>query len=254
MRPTVPPTLLVRERRAGGSVGTMIDLYTWPTPNGHKLHIMLEETGLPYRVIPVDISAGEQFKPEFLVISPNNKIPALVDQDGPDGQPLALAESGAMLLYLANKAGKFQPKDERGRWRVTQWLMFQMSSVGPMLGQAHHFLGYAPEKIEYAIKRYSNEANRLYGVMDRQLRESEWIAADEYTIADMAIFPWLRTPERQGVNIEEYPSVKTWRDRIEARPAVQRALAVLADRRRPTPNFTQEQAENLFGANQYARR
>jgi GSH-dependent disulfide-bond oxidoreductase len=232
----------------------MIDLYTWPTPNGHKLHIMLEETGLPYRVHPVDISAGDQFKPEFLAISPNNKIPAMIDQDGPGGQPLALAESGAILFYLGTKTGKFLPQDERERWRVMQWVMFQMSSIGPMLGQAHHFLQYAPEKIEYAMKRYSNEANRLYGVLDRQLRQSEWIAGGEYTIADIATFPWLRMPERQGVNIDDYPEVKRWRDRIAERPAVQRGVAVLAERRRADPSLTKEQAEVLFGATQHARR
>ena len=185
----------------------MIDLYTWPTPNGHKIHIMLEETGLPYRVHPIDIGAGDQFKPEFLRISPNNKMPAMVDSDGPDGKPMSLFESGAMLLYLASKTGKFLPQDIRDRWSTLQWLMFQMGGVGPMLGQAHHFLGYAPEKIEYAMKRYSNEANRLYGVMDRRLAESKFIACDEYTIADMAIMPWLRFPERQGVDIADYPRV-----------------------------------------------
>jgi GSH-dependent disulfide-bond oxidoreductase len=232
----------------------MIDLYSWPTPNGHKLHIMLEETGLPYRVHPVDIGAGDQFKPEFLAISPNNKIPAMVDQDGPGGQPFALAESGAMLMYLGTKTGKFLPRDERKKWTVMQWVMFQMSSIGPMLGQAHHFLQYSPEKIEYAIKRYTNEANRLYGVLDRRLKENEWVAGDEYTVADMAIFPWLRMPERQAVKIEEYPQVKRWRDQIAARPGVQRGLAVLADRRRGEPSMTKEQAEVLFGATQYARR
>ena len=232
----------------------MIDLYTWPTPNGHKIHIMMEETGTPYRVIPVDIGKGDQFKPEFLKISPNNKIPAMVDQDGPDGKPFALAESGAMLFYLASKTGRFLPKDIRKRWQVMQWVMTQMGHVGPMLGQAHHFLGYAPEKIEYAMNRYKNEANRLYGVLDRQLAKSEWLACDEYTIADMATMPWLRAPERQGVNIDEHPNVKRWRDRIAERPAVKKAVEVLADRRRQTPGFSKEQAEVLFGAKQYARR
>ena len=229
----------------------MIDLYTWPTPNGHKIHIMLEETGLPYKVIPVDIGAGDQFKPEFLKISPNNKMPAMVDTEGPGGKPMALAESGAMLFYLASKTGKFLPEDIRKRWQVMQWVMFQMGHVGPMLGQAHHFLQYAPEKIEYAMNRYRNEASRLYGVLERRLGESKFVACGEYTIADMAIMPWLRFPERQGVNIEEYPNVKRWRDGIAARPAVQRAVQVLADRRRPT--MTPEQKENLFGARQYAR-
>jgi len=230
----------------------MIDLYTWPTPNGHKIHIMLEETGLPYRVIPIDIGAGDQFKPEFLKISPNNKMPAMVDSDGPDGKPMALAESGAMLFYLASKTGKFLPANIRKRWQVMQWVMFQMGHIGPMLGQAHHFLQYAPEKIEYAMNRYKNEANRLYGVVERRLGESKFLACDEYTIADMATMPWMRFPERQGVEIDEYPNVRRWRDGIAARPAVERALKVLADRRRP--QMTQEQKENLFGAAQYARR
>ena len=232
----------------------MIDLYTWPTPNGHKIHIMLEETGLEYRVHPIDIGAGEQFKPEFLAISPNNKIPAMVDQRGPGGKPLALAESGAMLFYLASKTNKFLPSDVRARWEVMQWVMFQMGHIGPMLGQAHHFLQYAPEKIEYAMNRYRNEANRLYGVVDKRLEDNEWIAGDEYTIADMSIMPWLRFPERQGVDIDDYPNLKNWRDRIAARPAVKKALEVLADRRRTTPSFSKEQAEVLFGATQYARR
>ena len=232
----------------------MIDLYTWPTPNGHKIHIMLEETGLEYKVHPIDIGAGDQFKPEFLKISPNNKMPAMVDRDGPGGKPMALAESGAMLFYLASKTGKFLPQDIRSRWQVMQWVMFQMGHIGPMLGQAHHFLQYAPEKIDYAMKRYSNEANRLYGVVDRELQKREWIAGGEYTIADIAIFPWLRAPERQGVSIDHFPTLKRWRERIAARPAVKRGVEVLADRRRQTPGFSKEQAEVLFGATQYAKR
>ena len=231
----------------------MIELYTWPTPNGHKIHIMLEETGLKYNVHPVDIGKGDQFEPEFLKISPNNKMPAMIDTEGPDGQPFALAESGAMLFYLASKTGRFLPKDIAKRWKVLQWTMFQMGHIGPMLGQAHHFLGYAPEKIEYAMNRYRNEAKRLYGVLDRQLKQSEWVACDEYTIADMATMPWLRFPERQGVEIEEYPHVKRWRDKIAARPAVKRALEVLKDARR-AGEMTKEQKEVLFGATQYAKR
>jgi GST-like protein len=215
---------------------------------------MLEETGLEYRVHPIDIGKGDQFKPDFLAISPNNKMPAMVDQDGPGGKPFALAESGAMLFYLASKTGKFLPEDLRDRWQVMQWVMFQMGHIGPMLGQAHHFLQYAPEKIEYAMNRYRNEAKRLYGVVDKQLNENEWIAGDEYTIADMSIMPWLRFPERQGVNIEHYPHLKKWRDKIAGRPAVKKALEVLADRRRATPSFSKEQAEVLFGATQYAKR
>jgi GST-like protein len=230
----------------------MIDLYTWPTPNGHKIHIMLEETGLKYNVIPVDIGAGDQFKPDFLKISPNNKMPAMVDHDGPGGKPMALAESGAMLFYLASKTGKFLPADLRKRWQVMQWVMFQMGHIGPMLGQAHHFLGYSPEKIEYAMNRYRNEANRLYGVVERRLKESKFLACDEYTIADMAAMPWMRFPERQGVDIAEFPNVQRWRDGIAARPAVARALQVLADRRRP--EMSKEQKEVLFGATQYAKR
>jgi len=230
----------------------MIDLYSWPTPNGHKIHIMLEETGLAYRVHPVNIGAGDQFKPEFLRISPNNKMPAMIDSDGPDGKPMSMFESGAMLLYLASKSGKFLPADIRDRWATLQWLMFQMGGVGPMLGQAHHFLAYAPEKIPYAMQRYSNEANRLYGVMDRRLAESRFIACDEYTIADMAIMPWLRSYERQGVNMTEYPQVKRWFDGIAARPAVQRGLAVLAELRKPA--MDDKAKEMLFGATQYQRR
>ena len=231
----------------------MIDVYSWPTPNGHKVHIMLEETGLAYRVIPVDIAAGDQFKPEFLKISPNNKIPAIVDSEGPDGQPMSLFESGAILVYLAGKTGRFLPQSVRDKYATLQWLMFQMGGVGPMLGQAHHFNIYAPEKIAYAMNRYTKEANRLYGVMDRRLGESEYIACGEYTIADIAIMPWLRSYKNQGVDIEQYPNVKRWFDRINARPAVQRGLAVLSDIKRPPPNDPRVQ-NNLFGTAQYQRR
>jgi GST-like protein len=205
-------------------------------------------------VHPIDIGAGDQFKPEFMKISPNSKMPAMVDPQGPDGKSFALAESGAMLFYLASKTGKFLPKDLKKKWQVMQWTMFQMGHIGPMLGQAHHFLQYAPEKIEYAMNRYRNEANRLYGVVDRRLKESEWIACEQYTIADMAIFPWLRAPEKQGVNVDDYPDLKRWRDRIAERPAVKRAVEVLADRRRQTPGFSKEQAEVLFGGKQYEKR
>ena len=231
----------------------MIDLYTWPTPNGHKVHIMLEETGIPYRVYPVNIGAGEQFAPSFLEISPNNKMPAMVDPDGPGGKPLSMFESGAMLVYLASKSGRFLPEDLAKKWSTLSWLMFQMGGVGPMLGQAHHFLGYAPEKIPYAMDRYRNEANRLYGVIDRQLKESAYIACDEYTIADMAIVPWLRFPERQGVAVDEYPYLKRWRDALLERPAVKRALEVLAGHRRAGPH-TDKEREILFGTKHYQRR
>ncbi|MCU0968583.1 MAG: glutathione binding-like protein [Rubrivivax sp.] len=230
----------------------MIDLYSWATPNGHKVHVMLEECGLPYRVHAVDIGAGEQFRSEFLDISPNNKIPAIVDPDGPDGAPISLFESGAILLYLAAKTGRFLPEDLRGRWSTLQWLMFQMGGVGPMLGQAHHFRIYAPEKIPYAIERYTNEARRLYGVMDRRLARSTYIAGPEYTIADIAIFPWLRSWKNQGIDWNDHPHLKGWFDEIAARPAVQRGVEVLADRRKP---LTDDRArEALFGDTQYGKR
>jgi GST-like protein len=230
----------------------MIDVYSWATPNGHKVHIMLEETGLPYEAHPVDIGRGDQFKPEFLKISPNNKIPAIVDRDGPDGKPYSLFESGAILIYLAEKTGKLMPTETRARFDVVQWLMFQMGSIGPMLGQAHHFRGYAPEQIPYAVNRYTNEAKRLYGVMDRRLDGRDWFAGD-YSIADIAIFPWLRSWERQGVELGEFPNVKRWFDAIAARPAVQRGLNVLTDLRREGP-MDEKQKEILFGATQYQRR
>ncbi len=231
----------------------MIDLYTWPTPNGHKIHIMLEETGLPYRVIPVNIGEGDQFEPDFLEISPNNKMPAMVDREGPGGEPFALAESGAMLIYLGEKTGQLYPSEPRRRHRVNQWLMTQMGHVGPMLGQVHHFRNYAPEKIPYAIERYVNEGKRLYGVLDRQLGRSPWLAGDEYTIADIATFPWIRIHENQGIDIEEFPNLKRWLETIGARPAVQRGLQVLADRRRQGA-MDEKTREMLFGSAQYARR
>lgn len=211
----------------------MIDLYSWPTPNGHKIHIMLEECGLPYRVHPVNISANEQFKPEFLAISPNNKIPAMVDSDGPDGKPMSVFESGAMLLYLAGKTGRFLGKTDRARYETLQWLMFQMGGLGPMLGQAHHFRFYAPEKVPYAIERYTQEAKRLYSVLDKRLSQTRYLAGRDYTIADVAVFPWLRTWERQGVQMGDYPAVEKWFNAIAARPAVQRGIQVLADLRKP---------------------
>jgi GST-like protein len=230
----------------------MIDLYTWPTPNGHKIHIMLEEIGMPYNVIPIDIGAGDQFEPDFLKISPNNKMPALVDSDGPDGKAISVFESGAILIYLAEKSGKLMPASPHGRYEVLQWLMFQMGGIGPMLGQAHHFHIYAPEKIPYAIERYSNEAQRLYGVLDRQLSSHDYVAG-EYSIADIAIWPWLRSWERQGVNLPDYKNVQRWFDQIAARPAVQRGIEVLSDRRRSGP-VDEKTREMLFGKTQYQRR
>jgi len=230
----------------------MIDVYSWATPNGHKIHIMLEETGLEYRVHPIDISAGDQFKPEFLAISPNNKIPAIVDSDGPGGTSLSLFESGAILIYLAEKTGKFLPIDPAGRYATLQWLMFQMGGLGPMLGQTHHFRVYAPQQIEYAVNRYTNEAKRLYGVMDKQLGKTAFLAGNDYTIADIAAFPWTRSWQNQGLDLADYPNVTRWHEAIAARPAVQRGVAVLASARRA---LTDDKARDmLFGATQYAKR
>ncbi|MSO55050.1 MAG: glutathione S-transferase family protein [Rhodospirillales bacterium] len=230
----------------------MIDLYTWPTPNGHKIHIMLEETGLKYNVIPVDIRAGDQFKPEYLKINPNNKMPTIVDPDGPGGKRFPLMESGAILIYLAEKTGKFLPTEAVARYTALQWLFFQIAHVGPMLGQAHHFRDAAPEKIQYAINRYTNEAKRIYGVINKRLQDAPFMAGD-YSIADMAIFPWLRSYEKQGVAIEEYPTLKRWFDTIAARPAVQRAVKVLADKSTPKP-LDEKTRAIMYGDQQYARR
>ena len=229
----------------------MIDVYSWPTPNGHKVHIMLEETGLAYRVHAVDIGAGDQFKPEFLAISPNNKIPAIVDTDGPDGTPISLFESGAILIYLAEKTGKFLPTAPAARYAALQWLMFQMGGVGPMLGQAHHFRIYAPEKIEYAVNRYTNEAKRLYGVMDKQLAKTAFLAGNDYTIADIATFPWTRSWQNQGIELSAFPNVLRWHETIAARPAVVRGVEVLASARKPLVDAKAK--EVLFGATQYAK-
>ncbi|MFQ5760927.1 MAG: glutathione binding-like protein [Acidiferrobacterales bacterium] len=229
----------------------MIDFYTWSTPNGIKVSIMLEEVEQPYNIIPVDIGAGDQFKPEFLKISPNNRMPAIVDHDGPGGRPYSLFESGAILMYLAEKTAKLVPSDTNGRYTVIQWLMFQMANVGPLLGQNHHFRHYAPEKIPYAIDRYTNEARRLYGVIDKRLGESDYIAGDDYSIADIATFPWLRSHERQGQDLNDFPDLKRWYEIIKMRPAVRRGIDVLKDLRR---EFDNKAHENLFGASQYQRR
>ncbi|MBV8502193.1 MAG: glutathione S-transferase N-terminal domain-containing protein [Paucibacter sp.] len=226
----------------------MIEVYSWPTPNGHKVHIMLEECALPYRVIPVDIGSGAQFEPGFLSISPNNKIPAIVDPDGPGGKPISMFESGAILLYLAAKTDKYLPSDVAAKYQTLQWLMFQMGSVGPMLGQAHHFRIYAPEKIPYAIERYTNEARRLYTVINKRLATNTYIAGPDYTIADMAIFPWLRSWKNQGVEMSDYPHLKGWFDEIAARPAVHRAVQLLADKRKPL--LDDKSREVLFGERQ----
>lgn len=206
----------------------MIELYTWRTPNGRKISIMLEEVGLPYSVHPVNIETGEQHRPEFLAISPNNRIPAIVDPDGPDGAPISLFESGAILVYLANKTGKFLPGEPTRHYDVMQWLMFQMGGIGPMFGQLHHFKRAAPEKLEYPLERYEREARRLYGVMNTRLSESAYLAGDEYSIADIATYPWVARHDWQGIDLSGFPAVKRWFDTIGARPAVERGYKVPA--------------------------
>jgi GST-like protein len=231
----------------------MIDVYFWTTPNGYKVTIMLEEIGLPYNVIPVNIGAGDQFKPEFLAISPNNRIPAMVDHEGPGRRPIAIFESGAILMYLAEKTGKLMPQDMRERYGVIQWLMFQMANVGPMLGQAHHFRRYAPQQIGYAIQRYTNEARRIYNVIEKRLQQSNYLAGD-YSIADIATYPWLRSHKWQGQNLDDFPHLKRWYQAIESRPAVQKGLAVMADQIKRPVTADKEAWETLFGAKQYQRR
>ncbi|WP_104492271.1 glutathione S-transferase N-terminal domain-containing protein [Acinetobacter indicus] len=203
----------------------MIDLYYWGTPNGHKITIVLEEMALPYQIFPINILENDQFQPDFLRISPNNKIPAIVDQDGPNGQPISIFESGAILQYLGRKTGMFYPVDELERVEVEQWLMWQMGGLGPMLGQNHHFSRFAPERIAYATERYVNESKRLYGVLNKQLIGQKYVAG-EYSIADMAILPWLLRHEWQQIPLEDYPHVQDYIERLTARPAVQRALAI----------------------------
>ncbi len=205
----------------------MITLYTWSTPNGRKISIMLEECGLPYAVRAIDITKGEQHTAAVLAVNPNAKIPALIDSDGPDGAPITLFESGAILIYLASKCGRFLPEEPRGKYEALQWLMFQMGGVGPMFGQAHHFLRFAPEKIPYAMARYKNETARLYGVLDKRLGEAAYLAG-EYSIADIATYPWVARHEWQGVALDDYPNVRRWFDAISLRPAVQRGMKVPA--------------------------
>ena len=206
----------------------MIELYTWGTPNGRKVSVMLEECGLEYVVHKIDISKNDQFTPSFVAINPNSKIPAIVDSAGPDGKPVTLFESGAILIYLAEKAGKFLPKDARGKYATLQWLMFQMGGVGPMFGQAHHFIRSAAEKVPYGIERYSKETGRLYGVMNKRLGESSYLAGTDYTIADIATYPWVARHEWHMVDLAEFPNVKRWFDAIGSRPAVKRGMAVPA--------------------------
>jgi GST-like protein len=203
----------------------MIELYTWGTPNGRKVSVMLEECALAYNVHKINIGKDEQFAPEFLKLNPNGKIPAIVDSDGPDGKPISLMESGAILLYLASKTGQLLPADARGRWVVTEWLMFQMASVGPMFGQCHHFLRAAKEQIPYGIERYTREKDRLYAVLDKRLGEQAFLAGD-YSIADIATYPWVSRHEWHKTDLAQYPNVKRWFDQISARPAVQRGMLV----------------------------
>ena len=228
----------------------MIHLYSWATPNGEKLHILLEELGIPYELHRLDITRGEQFEPEFLKISPNNKIPALVDTEGPDGGDYVVFESGAMMMYLAEKTGKFMPLDMAARYQVIQWLMFQMGGVGPMFGQYSHFTTYAPEKIEYSVERYTKECMRLYGVMDRRLGESTYLAGDEYSIADMATYAWTYSYERRGFDLSGHDNVLRWLAEIRARPAVQRGTQLLGTPKKPDA----ETLKNYFGDVQFERR
>ncbi len=225
----------------------MIDLYYWPTPNGWKISIMLEECALPYRLVPVNIGKGEQFTREFLAISPNNRMPAIVDHAPADGgEPFALFESGAILIYLAEKTGHFLPADLRARSRVLQWLMWQMGGLGPMAGQNGHFLLYAPEKVPYAIDRYGKEVNRLYGVLNTQLgKTGAFVAGSDYSIADMAIFPWIRTHQAQKVSLEDFPHIERWYNTLFQRPAVKRGLDLLKDLR--TGTMSEEARKALFG-------
>jgi GSH-dependent disulfide-bond oxidoreductase len=231
----------------------MIEVWTWPTPNGHKVHIALEELGIPYTIVPVAIGKGEQFRPEFLAITPNHRIPAIVDPDGPGGKRFTLFESGAILIYLAEKAGRLIPRDPAARYICLQWVMFQMGGVGPMFGQYGHFHSYAPEKIPYAMERYANEVKRLHRVLDKRLGEAEWLAGDEYSIADIITYPWLRFPERRDIDFADYPNVKRWFEAIDARPAVQRGVAVLSENQR-RGEMTDAEREVMFGKTQFAAR
>ncbi len=234
----------------------MLDLYFWPTPNGYKISILLEELGLPYRVVPVHIGRGEQFSLEYMAINPNSKIPALVDSDGPGGAPILLFESGAIMMYLAEKAGwRFMPQEPRARYGVIQWVMFQMAGIGPMLGQAHHFRNYTKEPLQYAVDRYTKEAGRLYAVVDKRLAQSTWLGGEDYSIADMATYPWLRAHKLQGQNLQDFPHLQRWYAQVRERPAVQRGLAVMSERiGKPGKRPEGERWDTLFGDKQFARR
>ena len=224
-----------------------IELYYWPTPNGYKITIMLEECGLPYEIKPININKGAQFEPSFLKIAPNNRMPAIIDPAGPGGKPISVFESGAILQYLGRKTGKFYPKDERARVAVDEWLFWQMGGLGPMAGQAHHFRNYAPEKVQYGIDRYTNEVNRLYGVMDRRLADHHYLAGD-YSIADMAIYPWVRPYKNQGQDLANFPNLDAWFKRVQARPAVAIGVKVAEELRANTNLATDKEAQAvLFG-------
>jgi GST-like protein len=229
----------------------MIEVWSWPTPNGHKVHIALEELGLPYKVVPVDIGKGDQFRPEFLAVTPNHRIPAIVDLDGPGGKRLKLFESAAILIYLSEKAGgQLIPADPLERYICLQWMMFQVAGVGPMFGQYNHFANYAVEKVPSAIERYSNEVKRLHRVLDKRLGEAVYLAGSDYSMADIMLFPWIRNPERRAIDLADYPNILRWHDEIAARPAVQRGLEVLAAKKRASP-MTDEAREILFGKTQF---
>jgi GST-like protein len=232
----------------------MIEVWTWPTPNGHKVHIALEELALPYKIIPVNIGKGDQFKAEFLKITPNHRIPAIVDPDGPGGKPLTLFESAAIMIYLSEKCGgALIPKDPVGRYKCLEWMMFQMGGVGPMFGQYHHFANYAIAKLPYPIDRYMNEVRRLHRVLDKRLGEARWLAGDEYSMADIITYPWIRHPDRRNIDLADYTNVKRWYDEIDARPAVKRGCAVLAEYQRKGP-VTDTERDIMFGKTQFAVR
>ena len=229
----------------------MIDVYYWPTPNGHKITIFLEETGTPYKIVLVNIGKGEQFAPEFLKFSPNNRMPAIIDHEGPGGKPISIFESGAILMYLAEKTGKLMPTETRAKYNVIEWLMFQMAGVGPMFGQRGHFMRAAPEKIPYAIERYTNESRRLLNVIDKRLSESEYLAG-AYSIADIATYPWVVGTRREPEQLESRPNFKRWLDAIGERPAVKKGVAVMADL--PQQPMTEEARSILYGSKQFEKR
>ena len=233
----------------------MVTLYAWPTPNAHKISIMLEECEIDYKVVTVDITAGDQFKSEFLAISPNNRMPALVDTQGPGGKAISIFESGAILIYLADKVCRFLPKHGNARYNVLQWLMFQMGNLGPICGQAHHFREASPERVPYAINRFTNEAERLYQVMDQRLKETCYLAGEEFSIADIASWPWVRVHRYHGQHWEGFPNVKRWFDDVTARPGVQKGMTLLLNKRAKTRDVLNEEARDiLFGQTQMAKR